>query len=84
MSRRDEYLRAKQREKDFILTRTLIMSFFLSALRKEFGFGHDRLMRLLQAAEKEASFVESGMIGINDYIESVEESTGIIITDAER
>lgn len=91
MSRRDEQLREierkkreMQREKDFQLTRTLVMSFFLSTLNKEFGFGNKRLMKLLELAEKEASFIECGMISVEDYIQSVRERTGIVIDDIER
>lgn len=83
MSRRDDYLREIERRKDAQRTQTLVMCFMLSALKKEFGFGHDRLMRVLNGASEEAGYIDSGMIGWREYIQSVQELTGIVIDEIE-
>lgn len=58
---------------------TIYNAALILTLRKEFGFGEQRLLRVLQGIEKESTPVFTGMIGWEDYRNYVEELTGVNI-----
>lgn len=45
-------------------------------MHKEFGFGEERLKRMIKAIEKEVESITSGWIGFETYKEYVYEQTG--------
>lgn len=76
MSRRDEFLR-KQREKKMS---DLISKIYLSTITEcmyEAGIQSNDIMNILNNIRDKADDLSKGYIGIDDYIESVEEKTGI-------
>ena len=79
MSRREEYLRQKAIQKAINMTTDIILSGLTVALKKEFGFGQERIQRALKAIEKEIAPIGSGMIGYDDYREYAEEYTKVSI-----
>ena len=79
MSRRSEELKKRQMKKavetavDSYLAATAMM------LKKEFGFGKERIQRALSSIESEVEGMGKGYIGLDDYLELVKERTGIEI-----
>ena len=79
MSRREEYLRQKAIQKAINMTTDIILSGLTVALKKEFGFGQERISRVLQAVENEITPIGRGMIGFEDYKAYAEELTKVSI-----
>ena len=85
MSRRDKYiheLEINKASKNAIQT-TLdsYLSATIVALKKEYGFGKTRIMRVLKAIENELEPVGSGMVGLDLYKEYAKEFTGVDIKE---
>ena len=79
MSRREEYLRKQAIQKSINMTTDIILSGLTVALKKEFGFGKERISRVLQAVENEITPIGRGMIGFEDYKVYAEEFTKVSI-----
>ena len=80
MSRREEYLREKAIQKSINMTTNIILSGLTVTLKKEYGFGQDRISRVLQGLENEIAPIGSGMIGYEDYKAYAEEFTKVSIS----
>ena len=79
MSRRDEFLKelAIKRARD--MNMKIILSAVAVTLKKEYGFGQERIQRVLKGIETEVIPIGSGMIGYDDYKEYAESFTGVSI-----
>ena len=53
----------------------------MSVLHDEFGFGQQRLMKLLNAMTLESEVQASAMIDDKNYKASVEEKTGVVLKE---
>lgn len=79
MSRRDEYLQKQRIQKSINMATDTILSTLTVVLKKEFGFGQERIQRVLQGIEKEVEPIGSGMIGYEVYKQYAEAFTGVSI-----
>ena len=79
MSRRDEFLKelAIKRARD--MNMEIILSAVAVTLKKEYGFGQNRIARVLQGIETEVLPIGSGMIDYETYKEYAESFTGVSI-----
>ena len=79
MSRRDEYLQKIRIQKSINMATDTILSALTVTLKKEYGFGQERIQKVLKGIEKEVSPIGSGMIGYEDYKEYARDFTGVSI-----
>lgn len=81
MNRRDKQLQDELIEKAKAQTTNMAVNVMLSAtmvmLKKEFGFGQQRLERAMLSLEKEIEPIGQGMIGWKDFRSYAEEFTGV-------
>lgn len=81
MSRREEFLRKQAMKRSVNMTINIMLSGLTVALKKEYGFGQERIKRVLKALESEIEPIGKGMIGHDDYKAYAEEFTGVSIKD---
>lgn len=84
MNRRDKQLQEQLMQKTKKQTTEIVVSSYLSTmtvvLKKEFGFGKNRTEKLIESMMKEFKSLSSGMIGYEDYMKYVEETTKVNLT----
>ena len=81
MSRRDEYLQKVRIQKSINMATDTILSALTVTLKKEYGFGQERIQRVLQGITNEVAPIGSGMIGYEDYKAYAEDFTGVGLRD---
>ena len=81
MSRRDEYLQRVRIQKSINMATDTILSALTVTLKKEYGFGQERIQRVLKGIETEVVPIGSGMIGYDDYKEYAKDFTGVSIKE---
>lgn len=83
MSRRSEDLQKRQMRKAVNTAIDAYVAATAMMLKKEFGFGKERIQRALASIESEVEGMGKGYIGLDDYLELVKEQTGIEIKRTE-
>ena len=84
MNRRDKQLQEqlihKVKKQATEVTVTSYLSVMTKVLKKEFGFGKNRTEKLIDIMMQEMKSLSSGMIGYEDYMKYVEETTKVDIS----